>query len=226
MPKGSNYLQKNCNELFAESLELVYSESKEVVLLGDLNVDYLKRNENKDIKSIISDNGFTQVIKRATRTTKDTKSLIDIIATNRLELISASIVFQSSDHDLVGCTRKINHQKHAPKTINCSDYKSYDPTSMNREFENPRYLCTRCTLKSNSISSKIFSGNPQIVFIVEQSRNKTFKFQYESKVFIKNFLTTLKRKKATGTDEIPPGILKDWEFLKTVNSLLTRYTTS
>ena len=70
-PQGSNYLQKNYNELFAESLELVCSETKEVILLGDMNVDYLKRNDNKDIKSIIAENGFTQVIKSPTRITKE-----------------------------------------------------------------------------------------------------------------------------------------------------------
>ena len=47
--------QQDCNELLTESLELMCSESKEVIVLGDMNVDYLKRNENKDIKSIISD---------------------------------------------------------------------------------------------------------------------------------------------------------------------------
>ena len=36
-----------------------------------------------------------------------------------------------------------------------------------------------------------------------------FKFQYVSKVFIKNFLKKLKRNKATGIDDLPAGMLKD-----------------
>ena len=349
-PQGSNYLQNNYNELFAQSLELVCTESKEVILLGDLNVDYLKRNDNKDIKSIISDNGFTQVIKSATRITKDTKSLIDIIASNRPGSISASIVFQSSisDHDLVGCVRKVNHQKHAPKTIKCRNYKSYDPTTMNHEFKNVNWLpvitapdvntalnifntivrdifdkhapiiskrikgrpcpwidaklkevmnrrdkvlrkarksrndedwsayktlrnnCNNLlrNAKANYHKNKIQEGrqNPKQFWkavkdvfptktgsnnmssSVTQTKNladsfrdyfatavnslkchsirlkdflwkspvklrrrteKTFEFQYVSKVFVKSFLSKLRRKKATGTDELPPGMLKD-----------------
>ena len=349
-PQGSNYLQKNYNELFAESLELVCSETKEVILLGDMNVDYLKRNDNKDIKSIIAENGFTQVIKSPTRITKESKSLIDIIATNRPESISSSIVFPSSisDHDLVGCMRKINHQKYTSKTIKCRNYKSYNPTSMNVDFENVNWLpvtsapdvntalnifntivrdifekhaptlnkrskgrscpwidaelknvmnrrdkilrkarktnndddwrvyktlrnsCNNMqrkakanhhktkiqegrqnpkqfwkavkdvfptkpgsdnkpssvahnkkladnfrnyystavsTLKSNCMRLKNFVWKSPVR--VQRRTEKTFKFQYVSKVFIKSFLSKLKRKKATGTNELPLGMLKD-----------------
>ena len=44
---------------------------KEVILLGDMNVNYLKPNENKEFKSMFYLNGFTQLIIKPTRITKD-----------------------------------------------------------------------------------------------------------------------------------------------------------
>ena len=39
--------------------------------------------------------------------------------------------------------------------------------------------------------------------------NTVFIFKYVSKMFVRNFLKSLKRKKATGLDELQPGMLKD-----------------
>ena len=73
-PNTSKYLTTNYNEHFEESLSLYCSESKEIILLGDLNVDYLKPRDNKEIKAILQQKGFTQIIKEATRITKDSKT--------------------------------------------------------------------------------------------------------------------------------------------------------
>ena len=42
--------------------------------------------------------------------------------------------------------------------------------------------------------------------------NKRFNFNYVSRVFILKELRSLKRQKATGVDELPPGMLKDCSF--------------
>ena len=39
--------------------------------------------------------------------------------------------------------------------------------------------------------------------------NKSFTFSYISKVFVEKQLSSMKRKKATGTDELPAGMIKD-----------------
>ena len=76
-------------------------------------MNFLKPSNNKSINSTLIENGFTQMIKKPTRISKDSKTLIDIIATNRPSTIAASEVVPSStsDHDLVACKRKLNHQK-------------------------------------------------------------------------------------------------------------------
>ena len=103
-----------------------------------MNVNYLKPNENKEFKSMLYLHGFTQLITKPTRITKDTQTLIDIIATNSVENIShVDVIAKSlSDHDMVDCVRKMNHKRFLPRTTRCRDYKSYDLDSTNRNFSN------------------------------------------------------------------------------------------
>ena len=41
------------------------------------------------------------------------------------------------------------------------------------------------------------------------SSKTTFKFQYVSRIFVEKQLKSLKRKKAAGWDNLPPGMMKD-----------------
>ena len=47
-------------------------------------------------------------------------------------MISTSTVIpiEFSDHDLIACVRKLNHQTYKPKTIEFRDYKNYTPNGM------------------------------------------------------------------------------------------------
>lgn len=73
----------------------------ETIILGDVNINYLKKNDHKRIKDIIKTNGFEQIIKEATRTTEHSSTLINVIFTNRPSTISHHGVFGTSlsDHD-------------------------------------------------------------------------------------------------------------------------------
>ena len=73
--------------------------------MGDLNVNYLKKNEDIDIKNVIRTHGFTQLVDQPTRVTKNSSTLIDIIATNNTKNIKAVnvIPLSLSDHDMVIC---------------------------------------------------------------------------------------------------------------------------
>ena len=135
-PEGSKFLPKDFNALFRELLIKVNNLSYEAILMGDLNADYMKSSNNKDLKQIIAAQGFDQLITKATRVTKDTSTLIDVILTNRRENISTSNVFPLgiSDHDLIGCVRKVNHRKFTPRTITCQNFTNYDHIKMNQEL--------------------------------------------------------------------------------------------
>ena len=112
-------------------------KKKETIILGDLNVDYLKQ-DNEPIKQSFQLNGFSQLIKLPTRITETTATLIDVIQTSKECNISYNVVIPAdlSDHDLIGCVRKMHNIKYQPKTIRCRNYRIYDVDSINNDLLN------------------------------------------------------------------------------------------
>ena len=89
------------------------------------------------LKSLFSCFDFKQIITEPTRITKDTKSLIDLIAVNCPVNIRDSGVISShlSDHELVYCVRKINW-KRAPSQIKTfRNYAKYDSKRFSEDLE-------------------------------------------------------------------------------------------
>ena len=85
-------------------LSVVNCENKEVILLGDLNCNYLIVNDYKEIKDTIKINGLKQIIDKPTRISKDSRTIIDIIASSDDSKIADKTIFLTclSDHELVG----------------------------------------------------------------------------------------------------------------------------
>ena len=100
-------------------LQTCVKENKETIILSDFNVDYLQTGENNEVKSILQLYGYKQIVKKAARVTYESSALIDLITTNNTASILGCDVFPTyvSDHDMVGCIRKINHLKFIPKII-------------------------------------------------------------------------------------------------------------
>ena len=135
-PDSSKHLSKNFDKKFINTIEKVNNENKEILIVGDLNINYLSKDSHLQLKESIALQGMHQIIKEATRTTIDTKTLIDIILTNRPDnLCSASVILSTlSDHDIIGCKRKINNIKASSIIITCRDYKNYDHIKVNAEL--------------------------------------------------------------------------------------------
>lgn len=125
-PDSSKHLDKDFNELFNSMLTKAMSESKETILLGDMNANFL---DNKDLKLIFNVHGLKQMIRQPTRITESTESLIDIILTNKPENLVQSEVIPTSigDHEMIGCARKLNSNHYNVRLISCRDYKNYNP---------------------------------------------------------------------------------------------------
>ena len=102
-------------------LEVGVNENKETIIAGDLNCNYLIKNDQREIKDALRLNGFKQVIDRPTRITATSKTLIDIIATTHPNRIERSIVEANSlsDHDVTGVVRKLHCVKFKPRKIYC-----------------------------------------------------------------------------------------------------------
>ena len=138
-PNTSNYLQDDFNFLWEENLGIVLAENKEIIVTGDINSDYLKRNDNIALKEIFSSNGFSQLVSKATRITEHGKTLIDVIQSTHPRTIATVEVIPAglSDHDMIGCVRKLNHQRFPSKLIKCRNYSRYCPNDICSELSEP-----------------------------------------------------------------------------------------
>jgi len=128
-PDGLKYLLSNFSDLFRQLLQKASSICNELIVLGDINVDYLKKNNHAEIKSTFTTYEFKQLVKNPTRIDKQTETLIDIIASNNPSIINDTSVIPTSysDHDMIGCVRKINYVKFKHKTIKTRNMKNYVP---------------------------------------------------------------------------------------------------
>ena len=61
-PDGSDYLPTCFNNSSNNMLSSLTTKSTEITLLGDTNVDYLKKNDNLPIKNIFHLHGFQQCV--------------------------------------------------------------------------------------------------------------------------------------------------------------------
>ena len=130
-PDSSNYLSENFEILFDEMLSTAVAEGRETIIIGDTTCDFLKRNDHKNI---LSSYGIEQQIKDPTRITKQTSTLIDIIATTHPESVKSSIVLGSplSDHEIVAIIRKINCQRTKPRKVVSRNFSKYSHEAFQR----------------------------------------------------------------------------------------------
>ena len=80
-PDTSDYLPSNFNEVFTNMLSVAAKDSKECILTGDVNVNFLN-NDNKEIKQVLTLFGFKQLTTKPTRYNENNATLIDIIVSN------------------------------------------------------------------------------------------------------------------------------------------------
>ena len=107
-PDGSQYLDPDFLPKFQDMMSTPTSEGKEIIILGDFNTDYNNNQKSKEFKESLKGLGFIQLVKQSRRVTKESSTLIDIIATNQNQnILKCSVIKTSlSDHDMVGCVRK------------------------------------------------------------------------------------------------------------------------
>ena len=136
-PNTSDYLPEDFNEKFETMLEKVCCEEKEALLLGDLNCDYKKEQNNRPLKSIASWSGFSQMVTSPTRITEETASLIDLVLTNMPQNITKAIACDSgcSDHCMIGTVRKLNSLRFKPRVLSCRNYKNYNSAKFNNDLK-------------------------------------------------------------------------------------------
>ena len=127
-PNTSLYLPVDFERIFYDMLDICMTECKETIIMGNLNVNYKKSSDNKEMKQIIKRQGLKQIIQEPTRITNNSSTLIDMIATTHEENVSKQITFASSisDHDLVGVIIKKNNHKLPHYIITKRNYANYN----------------------------------------------------------------------------------------------------
>ena len=100
-PDSSLYLPRNWFELLSNMLLRVNDLEMEAIFLGDVNINYLKKTEHREIKDVIELQGFMQLIESPIRIKVESNTLIDVIFSNKCSNISSSnvIPLSLSDHD-------------------------------------------------------------------------------------------------------------------------------
>ena len=137
-PDTSEYLPKEFTTKLCQKVKIVNKEKKDVIIMGDLNSNYLEKEDRFRMKEMFMVNAFSQLIEKATRITEDTATLIDVVLTNNPLNVSNTVNIPASlsDHNLIGCIRKMNSLRYQPERITCRDFKNYDVNTINNELLN------------------------------------------------------------------------------------------
>eukprot|EP00794_Sanderia_malayensis_P000892 gene892-189_t len=171
-PDTSKYLHDDFNTVFNSMMTKASEESKEMIVLGHMNVNFLVPGNNKDLKSVFELFGLKQTIEKPTRITEKTRTLIDIVLTNTPANIAGTDVIATSigDHDMPGRVRKINNSRFNPRLITCRDYKTYNAENMKSELKKvdwtPFYSqrnVNEAWAKMKHILSDIFGRNSPMI---------------------------------------------------------------
>ena len=106
--------------------------------MDDINCDYLKDNNHREIKNLFVSYGYKQLIEKATCITETSEMLIDVILTNSPETIQNydTVLSSNSDHDIIAIIRKKSTPKCPPRTIYSRNYKNYNTNIIKNELRN------------------------------------------------------------------------------------------
>ena len=103
---------------FYQKLETLLKEcnfNKEIIIMGDVNINWEDNSSRKNLKRITDKCDLSQMINGPTRITISTKSQIDLIFTNRPERIFKSLnITGVSDHNLTLVARKLTKKRFQP----------------------------------------------------------------------------------------------------------------
>ncbi|CAB3997753.1 Hypothetical predicted protein [Paramuricea clavata] len=135
-PPNSNSEILDSFEIFLQNID---KENKEIIITGDFNIDLMPsetdNSKAKRLKELLNTYQLSQVIKKPTRTTESTKTLLDLIIckTDDPKTATTDVVeLGISDHNLVYTCRKVGICKQKPKIIETRQYHKLN----NAKFQN------------------------------------------------------------------------------------------
>lgn len=106
------YRPPSASNLFYVELQTILKEcnsKKEIILLGDFNVNWNDKTNHKRLKALTSSFDLLQLIKEPTRITNSSETCIDLVFSNKYERIQKTynMVTGLSDHNMMLFSRKM-----------------------------------------------------------------------------------------------------------------------
>lgn len=91
----------------------------ESIFLGDFNINWLEKSRRTNLKRLLSKHSLQQMVKGPTRITRTSKTMINLIVTNRPQRIirTYNLLTGLSDHNMTMVVRKLTKQR-LPKFAN------------------------------------------------------------------------------------------------------------
>ena len=100
---------------------------KPIFIMGDFNDDLLAKGNN--LNRVARNLNLKQVIDKPTRITRNSSTLLDVVLTNKVEMILKSDVEPSNvaDHEIISIVINILKPKHEPIVRTYRSHKNYSP---------------------------------------------------------------------------------------------------
>ena len=135
------YRPPSTNDLFFNHFTdmLKKCDAKEILLMGDFNINWFDKNGRKKLKEITQKFNLTQMIDKATRITKTSQTLIDLVFTNKADRITKiyNLITGLSDHNLTLVARKLSKARYRNlHKIDSNEHVSYIPRKDYEVFNN------------------------------------------------------------------------------------------
>ena len=125
-----------------EELAFLTTKYKHTILLGDLNINQLKKDKPAYkylLNSFMEPLNLSQIIKDPTWITKERESLIDLImvtSPTNVKISGVVDVLGANQHCLVYMAYGLTRQKQKPKYISRRDYRNFSENDFNEDMEN------------------------------------------------------------------------------------------
>lgn len=154
----------SCLQELETVLSNIYVESEDIILMGDINVDFLNPNSHTNIlKSLLDSFNLIQIVDQPTRTTDNSSTLIDIICTSsKMEINECDTLdlLNMTDHRMVFCEIDFAMGISLPKLITYRNFKHFD---FNKFSEDARLVNWNAIEDIPDITNKVNYLNEAII---------------------------------------------------------------
>lgn len=110
------YRPPSASNAFCVALQALLKECdtrNEVILLGDLNINWLDKLNWRQLKSLLTNFNFTQLINCPTRLITSSETCIDLVFSNKCERIQKTfnMITGLSEHNFILFSRKLSKNR-------------------------------------------------------------------------------------------------------------------